>query len=240
MKVLPNAVPDDITYNAAPELVQACKSGDGGFSGDDGVGIDKAPSRLCNQFSAKGKAGAAGTYQWDITGLAQTWLSGLNDGQAFTRAEELPVGNFQVVFDAAPTARLDLTYTLPLPEGPAPGPLPGPALPPTGGYTAPIDPGLPVDAGGPLVPQPQPNPVPQPQVSQPRVAAAPVALSTSLRPEAGLWLGGLGLAVALVLVSLVLGDTGAVSAVPRRSLLSRALADRHRLAPIPVVRHRAV
>lgn len=244
MVLVPNAPPTDISFNNTPELVQACKAGDGGFANDDGDGLALAPTRLCDAFSAKGKAGAkAGTYQWDVTGLAQEWITGENDGVAFTRADSAPGSNFQVVFDLASTATLDVTYAAPVVIDPVVEPpafAPGPVLPPdpSGGFApgSGVDLGT-VDQGG-TVPDPTTNPAPQPAASPAPLAAAPVAISASLRPDIGLWLGGLALLLALVVVSLVLGDVGSTRAARRPSRLSLALADRQRLAPLQTIRHR--
>lgn len=244
MKLVPLS-PEDVSYNETPESVQACMAGDSGFAGDDGVGLANAPERKCTQFSAKGTAGAAGTYQWDVTSLAQTWLTGENDGLAFTRADESPGSNFQVVFGPAGTARLDLTYT---PAAPVvePGPVVAPPPVDPGSVVAPpvtgFEPSEPVDLGGVT----DPGTVPAPTVTQPpalagpQVAAKPVALSTSLRPANAFWIAGLGLVVALVLVSLVLGDVSSSPAARRRSRLALALADPHRLASVQSMRHRSV
>ena len=77
----------NVSFNAAPEKVVACPAGPEGFKEDDGAGLAHAPARLCKDFQAVGKGGPAGTYQWDVTTLAQKWLTGANDGLAFTRAD---------------------------------------------------------------------------------------------------------------------------------------------------------
>jgi hypothetical protein len=66
-----DAPPDDLSYNATPEAVAACKAGPEGFKEDDGVGLAKAPARDCAGFKAVGKAGAGGSYVFDIAALAQ-------------------------------------------------------------------------------------------------------------------------------------------------------------------------
>jgi hypothetical protein len=233
MRTVPDAPPNDISAQAAPELVVACKAGDQGFSGDDGNGLATAPSRLCDAFSAKGSAGPPGSYQWDVTSLAQTWVAGSNDGVAFTRDPANANANFQVVFAEASTATLQLDYTLPTAEPPVTTPPvitpelpPAPAIggvgPPVGGTTDP----------GPVVPNPTVNQPPAPATAggQP-VAAQPVALSTSLRPTNELWLAALGLVVALALLSLILGDPKVAAATRSTSRLSLALAGNKRLLP---------
>jgi hypothetical protein len=242
MKTVPDSLPDDINAQASPEKVAACKAGDEGFSGDEGNGIATAPARLCDKFTAKGAAGTApGTYQWDITPLVQTWVTGDNDGVAFTRADSAPNTNFQVVFDKPSTATLQLEYTLPapvLPEQPPAVSTPEiPLLPGVGGVPLP-----PVDSGlvpsAPLVPGPVVNPPAAPVVQQPTGAVAPVALSTSLRPDNQLWWAAFALGATLLLLSLVLGDPRAAATTRSTSRLSLALAGNKRLAPTGVLQAR--
>ena len=240
MKTVPDSIPDDINAQASPDKVAACKAGDEGFSGDEGNGLATAPARLCDKFSAKGAPGTApGTYQWDITALAQTWVSGDNDGVAFTRADSAPNTSFQVVFDNPSTATLQLEYTLPTPVLPdSPPAVSTPELPLLPGVT-PVPP--PVDGGlipsAPLVPGPVVNPPAAPVVQQP-TAATPIALSTSLRPDNQLWWAGLALAATLLLLSLVLGDPRVAATTRSTSRLSLALAGNKRLAPTGVMRPR--
>jgi hypothetical protein len=242
MKTVADDPPNDISAQASPDKVAACQAGDQGFSGDEGNGIATAPARLCDKFSAKGAPGAApGTYQWDVTALAQTWATGDNSGVAFTRADSAPNTNFQVVFDSASTATLQLEYTLPaplLPEGPPAVSTPDvPLLPGVG--VAPLPP---VDGGlvpsAPLVPQPAVNPPAAPVAQPPATAVQPVALSTSMRPENQLWWAGLALVATLLLLSLVLGDPRVAATTRSRSRLSLALAGNKRLAPVGVMRPR--
>ena len=246
LKLVPNSPPKDISYNQAPELVAACKAGSSGFAEDDGTGMALAPERLCKDFSTPAKEGPGGTYQWDLTPLAQTWMTGENDGIALTTANADPGTNFQVVFDKAATAKLDVTYTPAVvitdPVVEPPPAAPEPALPPA--PTTGFEPAPPVDLGGvapgTTVPEPTTNPVPTPVTSQPTTnVAVPVALETSLRPETTFWLAVLGLVGALAAVSLVLGDTGtATTTRRRRSRLTAALSDPQRLASVRMVGHR--
>jgi hypothetical protein len=242
MKTVPDSLPDDINAQASPDKVAACKAGDEGFSGDEGNGLATAPARLCDKFSAKGAAGTApGTYQWDITALAQTWVTGDNDGVAFTRADSSPNSSFQVVFDKPSTATLQLEYTVPtpaLPEGPPAVSTPEvPLLPGVeGAPLAPVDGGL-VPAA-PLVPGPVVNPPAAPVAQPPAAAVTPIALSTSLRPDNQLWWAGLALGATLLLLSLVLGDPRVAATTRSTSRLSLALAGNKRLVPTGVMRPR--
>ncbi|MCW2599528.1 MAG: hypothetical protein JWM02_1357 [Frankiales bacterium] len=232
--------PEDVSAQAAPDKVAACKAGDKGFSGDDGAGLaQNAPDRLCKAFSAKGSATADGlAYQWDITGLASTWVTGANDGVAFTRADESPNSSFQVVFDQASTATLTVAYTVTRqPQATTPAvtspPLGTGVVPGTGGGLAPaLDTGLAPapDAGQPVVPNPTVNQVPRPGVASralPSIRKV-AAVSTSLRPTAGFWLAAFAVAAALGLLSLVLGDSRVPAAAASNSRLSQALAAQQR------------
>lgn len=231
LKPLESAPPNDLTYNATPEAVAACKAGPEGFKEDDGVGLAKAPARDCAGFKAVGKGGAGGTYVFDITGLAQKWVSGTNDGVALTRADEV-AGSFQVVFDAAPTAKLDLEYSSaqsvippvvdPIDLPPVVTPDPAVVVPPP----PPVDGGF-APAPEVLTPNPVTNTPPTPVTAQP-VGAKAVALSTSMRPTNQFWLAGGLLAAVLVVVGLVLGDPTVPAAQRSRSRLSQALAAQQR------------
>ena len=228
----------NVSYNQAPEAVIACKAGPQGFKDDDGAGLANAPERLCAAFKAVGKAGPAGSYQWDVTGLAQEWLSGSNDGIAFTRADDGPGNSFQVVFGKAATAKLAITYTAAetVPPVVAPPLAPPPVAPPLsvgGAVTPPTDGFAPTPEV--VVPNPQANPAPT--TAQPAAAARPVALSTSLRPTNQFWLAALGIALALVLVSLVMGDPAVPAAARSRSRLVLALEGRR---PMPSFHARTV
>lgn len=227
MTTVPNS-PTDVSFNATPASVVACAAGTQGFKEDDGAGLANAPDRLCTAFKAVGKAGTAGAYQWDVTGLAQQWMTGANDGVAFTRADESPGSNFQVVFGKATTAKLAVTYSLPVVETPpvAPPVTPPVAAPPVAGGFVP----QPTDGFAPLpdvvAPVPQANPVPSPVTSGNVPQTRNVALSTSMRPSNQFWLAGLGLGALLVLVSLVMGDPTVPAASRSRSRLTLALEGR--------------
>lgn len=244
MVLVPNAPPTDISFQAAPANVIACMAGDQGFNGDDAVGLAKAPSRLCDKFKAPAKLSSDGkSYEFDITGLASTWIDGANDGVAFTAADTAPSSNFQVVFDAAPTASMDVSYTAPPAETPVDTPVttvPGGSV---GGVVTPPD------AGGGFAPQPSTGfgQVPDavvppttdtglPPVTTPGQAPARkvAALSTSMRPTNTFWLGGLALLIALAVISLVCGDPRVAAGRQQNSRLSKALSARQGLVARPV------
>ncbi|HUR04128.1 MAG TPA: hypothetical protein VM347_16405, partial [Nonomuraea sp.] len=156
--LVPMDPPNDLVFQAAPENVAACMAGDEGFTGDDAVGLAKAPARLCDKFKAVGKASADGkAYEFDITGLATGWLTGANDGVALTVADSAPSSNFQVVFDEATAATMTVTYTAPdsvdgqeppvtLPDGSGGTPNGGTGTPPDLG-TGVTSPGFGTDPG---------------------------------------------------------------------------------------------
>ena len=233
---VPDALPDDFSYQASPEKVAACKAGSEGFTQDEGNGLAVAPKRLCTEFKAVGKASADNkAYEFDVTGLATQWLAGDNDGVALTPADL--AANFQVVFDKAETATLTVDYTppasvVPPVTTPVDTPVTTPVVggfvpePPSGGFSS-----VP-DVSAPLVPAPQTNPAPQ-AAQQPTTSPqlTPVALKTpSMRPTTGFWLAGFGLAAALALLSLVVGDTNVPAAAASRSRLNTALSSRTGLA----------
>ncbi len=240
-----NSPPNDISFQASADKVVACKAGDQGFNADDGAGLAKnAPDRLCDAFSAPAKASADGkAYQFDITALANTWLTEANEGVALTTSVSAKASNFQVVFDKAPTATLSLTYAVPgvvAPEVPvdqgstpvvAPAPPTDTFQPSQGGFA----PAPTTDFGAPSVTEPfvpaAPNPAPQqaPSVEQPQAAPAftPVSIQdASMRPGTSFWLVGLLGAGALALLSLIMGDPAVPSATASRSRLTKALSSR--------------
>lgn len=240
MVPLPNTPPTDISYQAAPEKVAACMAGDEGFAGDDGEPLSKAPSRLCDKFQTIGKAGPGGTYEFDVTALAASWLSGTNEGIALTPADRTQSSNFQVVFDSAPGNSLKLSYTLPQgqePEVPVAPPLApvdtgtGTALPPVdtgGGLVS----GPPIGSGGPVAVPPAVVPQPQtPAGGTPVATTNAGSVSAPMRPTNAFWLGGLALLATLLLVSLVAGDPRPQPAQQSTTRLTKALATR-RLQPL--------
>jgi hypothetical protein len=229
---------DDISFQASPDKVVACQAGDEGFSGDDGKAIaTSSPSRLCDKFSAKGVLSKDSlAYEFDITGLASTWIEGANEGVAFTVADAAQSSNFQVVFGSAETAKLSLTYTPPAPTTP-PVVAPPVVMPPAGGTLPDLGTGVVPGSGfvpapdlGTQVPTPTVNEAPLPQTD---LAQAPTrnvaAVTMSMRPTTGFWLAGLGLAGVLALLSLILGDSSVPAAARSRSRLSLALASPQRL-----------
>ena len=233
---------------AAPEKVRACKSGDEGFNGDDGMSIQDAPQRKCKEFAAPAKATADGkAYTFDITKLAQQWVDAENDGVALTAAEGAMSTPFQVVFQPAAKATLALTYTPGATES-IDAPIVAPPVLDTGGtgstdlgggFSGDVLPAPPADSGfgavaSPSLPEaaaPAPAAGVAPQAAAPQTtpaaAAGPVDLET-LQPTTAFWLGGLVLAGVLLLLSLIMGDSTVAVASSRPSRLSRALADRQR------------
>lgn len=240
LKTVPQS-PTDVSFNATPAAIQACQVDPTvGFKEEDGESLDLAPARLCPSFSAKGTAKGA-DYQWDITALAQKWVSTTNDGVAFTRADSGPGSNFQVVFANAATATLSLTYTapsaVPVEQFPPVFTPPAPAPPVMGGFVPPPSGGFVPAPEIPFAPAPQVNPVPQaPSVAAP--ATRPIALTTSLRPTNQSWLAGLGFALVLILLSLILGDTSTPARTRSHSRLALALEAQRSTAQRPSLRPR--
>jgi hypothetical protein len=244
--LVPNAPPNDIVFNARPELVRVCKAGDSGFFGEDAQNILLAPERLCDEFASEpGKLSADGkSYVFDITGLAATWLES-NDGLALTLAEGAASTPFQVVFGKAETAQLAYSFTgssevfETAPVTSAPADLGGTATLDTGfsGGTLPE-----VDSGfgsveSPIVdtalPQPQTMaaPAPEPAVATP-VRNVAVMNEAPLTPSPSFWAGLLALVGIAGLLSLILGDprVPAPGATTSQSRLSKALQGRQSAA----------
>jgi hypothetical protein len=242
--LVPNAPPNDLVFNAKPELVRVCMAGDSGFFGEDGQSILLAPERLCDKFSSEpGKLSQDGkSYVFDITGLAATWLE-VNDGLALTVADGAESSPFQVVF--APAAKATLAYSFTSTEEVFETP------PVTGTDTsfdsgsAPIDSGfsggeLPaVDSGGfgsveaPVVDSVLPEPQTMAAPAPPAIAATPTrpvaAMSEApLTPSTSFWLGLLALVGMVGLLSLIMGDNrvAAPGAATSQSRLSKALQGR--------------
>ncbi len=244
LPLIPSDPPTDLSFNATPENVAACMAGDEGFTGDDAVGLAKAPARLCDKFKAVGKASSDGkAFEFDITALANGWLTGANDGVAFTVADSAPSSNFQVVFDGPSAAMMTVTYTAPetvdgvdppvdVPDGSTGAPTDGVGTPPDLGGGIGSSPGLGSDPGA-IVPPVTGGSVPPtttPQGGQP----AAIALAASSRPTNSFWLGVLALVAALVVISLVCGDPRSAANQKKSTRLTKALSQRQGLLPRPV------
>jgi hypothetical protein len=246
--VVPNSPPNDVSFNAKPELVRVCKAGSGGFYGEDGASLALAPERLCDEFASEpgtlsqdGKA-----YLFEITALANEWMTA-NDGLALTVVEE--AAPFQVVF--APAEEATLAYEA---SAPAEPPLPatdsgtttdfgsgGGSADLGGGFGSGFDDGAfdagdtggfgsveePVVSGGELPAPAEEAPAEDPQVAlSPAVPAA--AVTESLRPTPMFWLGAVLVAAVAALLSLIMGDPRLPQATGRQSRLSQALQARER------------
>lgn len=241
----------DISVNAAPTRVQACASGDEGFFGEDGAALADAPKIKCDVFTAPAKASADGkAYEFDITGLATTWLGPVNDGVALTVADGQAQQPFQIVFADMSKVTLAVTFTPPVaaPTVPVPpvdtsGGVTGGTgtTPDLGGFGGGVAPAPPVSGGFGSAPAPTVGEVPTPAVGvapAPAVAApatTPVAaISPSMRPTGAFWIGGFLLAAALGLLSLIMGDSSVPAAgTGPQSKLARTLSARQRGAALP-------
>lgn len=233
----------NVVVAADPAKVRACLAGPEGFGGEHGESLTVAPKRLCKQAQAPAKLSADGkSYVFDVTKIAAVWSTASNDGLALTTAEGADTTPFQIVF--APGSEAMLAYETTEPVDVAP-----PSLPETqtstdaggtdggsidlgggfGGDTSSSDAGLGA-VESPVVPADAPLPAAQPQGAEPQVAAAPaasgVALSEALRPTVLFWVGGLLLAAALALLSLIMGDPRIPQARARQSRLTQSLQAR--------------
>lgn len=246
----------NVTVNAAPAKVSACKILGSGFSTEDGESLALAPERACDQFQAVGTVGDGGAYVFDITALAATWMQ-TNDGLALTRSPE-GTDNFQVVF--SPDATLAYEFTPGAGEDASAG---GDTGTPTstdtgttafdvgdsgsaaiGGFDSGSSTGGSIDSGGfgavdtPVLGGELPA-GPEPETAgaggdEPVVAVQSAASSggiETLTPTAAFWVGVLALAALLAFLSLIMGDPrtpAAAAASSRPSRLTQALQSRGR------------
>ncbi len=248
----------DVQASPAPEKVQVCAIDDAGFGGEDGAALDVAPKRLCDAFSAPGKASPDGkAYVFDVTALAQKWTEA-NDGLALTAAADATP--FQVVFAEGTKARFSYEATSPRPDAGSTGAVPTAPDTSTGGGTGTAEtPALGADSGVPAfdggstggtgvaeapltapldaapldtaaAPAVEAAPAPETAVDQVAVGRPRVLREPALTPGLPFWLGLAGAGSLLALVSLVLGD----GEVPRpgraASRLSLALQSRQQPA----------
>jgi hypothetical protein len=252
-------VPNDnanIRLNASPKNVLACKINGSGFSSEDGAALSLAPTRDCTGFSVEAVQEGE-SYVFDITALAATWVD-LNDGLALTRKEG-GEANFQVVFNreaslsveyTAPLEETTTTDTTTVDAGTTAAPTTTATDLGTSGGTGTTDLGglsggsfdtgtastslgggfgaisAPVSSGA-LPAGAAPQTAGEEPVLAERVASGgPLGDST---PTAGFWFAGLLLAAVLALLSLIMGDPRAPSAVAQpSSRLSQALSARRR------------
>ena len=241
--------------NVDPALMQACPADDSGFAGEDGSNLQFAPKALCDVASSVPTAAPDGkAFVFDITAIATAWLNEANNGLALIFAKDTP---FQVVFLPAEQATLDIDYTDPVAD--AAGtftdvPVTSDAGAFDSGGTADLGGGFDsgsagvtgTDSGGfasadaPVVSDLSgavAAPAPDAAAAAPEVAPAAqtptrrvARVSEVLDPTASFWLGGLLLAGVLALLSLIMGDPKATSALAtgRQSRLSQALQARQR------------
>ena len=246
----------NVSVNAAPEKVAACKIIGSGFSEEDGENLALAPERACGEFNAVATAGDGGAYVFDITGLAATWTE-LNDGVALTRN---PAGtdNFQVVFSRDATLTYEFTpgagddalagggTTTSTDSGTTAFDAGDSGSAPIGGFdSGSASSGGSFDSGGgfgavdsPLVGGELPaGPAPETADAtgdEPVLAVQSASSSggiETLTPTAAFWLGLVALAALLAFLSLIMGDPrtpAAAAATSRPSRLTQALQSRSR------------
>lgn len=248
--------PMDQQIAPAPEKVQACGAGPEGFNGEDGASFAVAPTDTCKALAVVGKADAEGTsYVFDVTKIAQTWLTDANNGLALLPA--VTDAPFQVVFRPFAEATIAVEFTAPADElevvveapiAPAPVDTGFTSTPETSFDTGSV--GAPDNSFGvaeaPVVdqaPAPEVMPAAQPQVAeQTPVLAVPVASarpSEIMDPTVGAWLGAGLFAVLLALLSLIMGDSRVPApGATRPSRLSQALSAREPATAAPAGRPR--
>lgn len=235
----------NMQMSPTPDKVKACMAGDEGFNGEDGANTAGAPSVLCDKFEVVGKESAdKKSYDFDISTLAATWLTEANNGMALTPAAL--TSPFQAVFKPFAEAKIALTFTAPVEEVVTDVVAPDTSFtaPDTGtgfsGSSGTFDTALPApDTGGfgavesPVVdtalPAPAPAPMEAPAPAVAPTAVTPVAFAgdVPLTPAPSFWLGLLGVAGLLALLSLILGDARVpATAAGSTTRLSKALQQR--------------
>jgi hypothetical protein len=177
-------------------------------------------------------------YTFKIPTIAQSWIDDQNIGVAIVNDPGNSSVPFQLVFTGGKTIKATMDYT------PETAPAPGIGGSTSGTTTGPISTGGSTPAGtGGSTSAPPPVAVPtgpttgtaQPPATTPQVApasnlggAAPAAAikPASAAPTAAFWLAGIGLALLLLVTSLVLGDPSSAPTTAERSRLDRVLRDR--------------
>ena len=221
-----------------PAKVKACAAGEEGFAEVDAGAYDEKPSVDCKRLEAVATATPDGkAYSFDVTALATTWLTEINDGIAIVPATL--TSPFQVVFRPGAEARINVEYTpgsVVTTDAPVPTvPVAPPVVQPGVGVAPPMDTGTTVAPPVAAAPQPTPAPTvaPKPKVAQQPItnAAGAGGLVEHNGLDAGFWLAALVGVVVIGAVSLVLG----APEVPVRSSsvqngVGRALDERRRAA----------
>ena len=229
---------DNRSISPEPAKVKVCAAGPEGFADVDAGAYDEKPSVDCDRLEAVAEPSAdEKAYTFDVTTLAKTWLTEINDGIALVPASlSTP---FQVVFQPALSATINVSYTVKTETTPtvAPTPAPPPVVPPD--IAPPVDTGTAVDPGfntGGNIPLPSTGVQPTPRAPAPEVpvtstrALTPVSDVTS--PPTTFWLAALAGVVLLGVTSLILGDQRvAVSTGSRRNGVGKVLDERRAVAP---------
>lgn len=223
---------DNQNVAAAPEKVKACATGPEGFAdGIDAGAYDEKPTVDCDRLNVVAKATSDGTaYTFDVTPLAKTWLTDLNDGIALVPAKnDQP---FQVVFQPGSKATIAVSYTpATTVVDPVVPPVVAPPVAPPPVYTPPI---AQPNVAGPVAPAPQPQapPAPRPTVAQRQQPIATVAgrgFTEDNSLGAGFWFAAIAGVGLLGVISLILGSTEVpVVASSQRNGVGRALDERRR------------
>lgn len=180
------------------------------------------------------------TVSFAVPQIAQAWVDDSNFGLEVIPAKDYTTP-FQVSFLGGDKVKAAMTYTPAaaetpeLPDGtvgsPSTGVVGGDPAPPPPIAGGPIDSGsgIPALGGGPVPPSVDPGQV----VTPPSTSIVPAARAlpeVSNRPSAGLFWSGVGIAVLLVVVSLILGGRPESAARARTSRLSTVLRAHSRTA----------
>lgn len=251
---------DNQSVAAEPAKVQACAAGPEGFNSEDGKSFASAPTDTCEALAVPGKASSDGkAYVFDVSKIAATWLTEANNGVALLPADTS--APFQVVFLPFAEASLAVEFTEPPVETEVLD------VPVDTGVAGPTDADVPADlttsfdtgsVGAPdadfgVAEAPVVEPLaPEAAIAAPAPEAAPPVLATPvastgpsevLTPRAGAWVAGILFAVALAVLSLIMGDPRvATPGAARASRLSEALQQRQAAGPAarPTLRARGV
>lgn len=173
------------------------------------------------------------TYTFAIPSIAQTWVDDQNLGVVVVPDPKNTNAPFQLVFTGPKTVKASMAYT---PAAPLPSPAPTTSSDTGGGTTT----GGTTTGGGsndggviggpPVTGTTAPDAGSTPVVAPPStpVSATPVAAirPASSAPSAGFWIAGIGLAIFMLIVSLVLGDPSPPVTAGGRSKLDHVLRDR--------------
>lgn len=176
------------------------------------------------------------TYTFKIPAIAQTWVDDQNLGVAILADPDAAAAPFQLVFAGAKEAHADMTYTAGVSGATTSGGTTSGSTSQPAAAPAPAAPAaLPPASSNDVMSAPAAAPVVAPSAAAP-AATRPVAVARNAPalPSRGFWAACLGMALLVLLSSLVLGDPSPARATTRSSRLDRVLRERTSLGNAPV------